>query len=276
MNPDKQVHVTEWGTGENVVLVHGGTPGGGAGAFAAQKPLAQHWHLVLPDRPGHGQTPQEGREDFERDAQLLAPLLEQTSHLVGHSYGGIVAMYMAAHYPDAIKSLTLIEPPAYWMATGDPAVDDMASNNRDLFENPAADPAATMRSFFALVGIGIQIPDPAPEPFQVLAREFSQSFANIRGPDEACLNSSELVAGGYPIQILTSGRIAGFEGIAAAIARKTGATHVIVPGTDHSVQNIGEPVNRILEDFWNAAENHHRSSRTSDPGTLAEPQVDPL
>jgi pimeloyl-ACP methyl ester carboxylesterase len=251
MQLHSQVHLTRWGAGPQVVLIHGGTPGGGAEAFASQKPLADHWSLVLPDRPGHGQTVPQGREDFERDADLLAPLLTGGAHLVGHSYGGLVALYMAAHQPQSVRSLTLIEPPAYWLAQGDPVVDDMSRANRELFENPPPNPVEFVRSFFALVGIDLQIPESAPaEPFRPIA----EGIANIRGPQDAKLEASELASGGYPIQVLTSGRIPGFEGIAAALVAKTGATHLVVRGTDHAVQTSGEQVNPLLARFWSDAD----------------------
>ena len=247
---DNHVNVTEWGQGPRVVLVHGGTPGGGQFAFNAQRELEQRWHLVVPDRPGHGQSPRQGREDFERDAELLAPLLDDRAHLVGHSYGAIVALYIAARHPRAVASLTLIEPPAFWFGAGNPAVDAMARTNRELFETPSADRAHTVRTFFALVGIDIQFPDPFPVPLLAIADD----FANIRGPYEGHIDAAELITGGYPIQVLTSGRIAGFEGIAEAIAKQTGGDHLVVPGTDHSVQNAGEKVNPILEQLWSAAD----------------------
>jgi pimeloyl-ACP methyl ester carboxylesterase len=251
MPPDSQLHVTQWGNGPRVVLVHGGTPGGGAEAFAAQKPLGERWTLVLPDRPGHGQTAPQGREDFERDANLLAPLIAAESHLVGHSYGALVALYMAAHQPQTVKSLTLIEPPAYWLAKGDPAVDEMSRANRELFENPPENPADFVRAFFTLVGIDIQIPESAPAE---LFRGMADGLMDIRGPQEATLDAAELTVGGYPILVLTSGRTAGFEGIAAALVAKTGATHSVVSGTDHTLQTAGETVNPLLERLWSEAQ----------------------
>ncbi len=257
MTDANDLHTTEWGDGDRVVLIHGGTPGGGAAAFAAQKELEQRWHLVLPDRPGHGQTPRQGREDFERDAGFIAPLLGDDSHLVGHSYGGIVALTIAVMRPDSVRSLTLIEPPAFCFARGNPVVDEMARANRELFTNPPDDPVETMRTFFGLVGIDMEIPDPAPEPFLPIAEAFARDFADIRGPDEAQIDATDLAAGEYPIQVLTSGRIAGFEEIAAAIAKQTGGKHVVVPNTDHSVQNAGEPVNQLLEDIWSRGSRKH-------------------
>jgi pimeloyl-ACP methyl ester carboxylesterase len=254
MQPDSSVHVTEWGQGARVVLVHGGTPGGGSVGFAPQKALEPRWHLVVPDRPGHGQSPREGREDFERDAKLLGPLLTDRAHLVGASYGGVVALYMAARRPEAVCSLTLIEPPAFWFGAGIAAVDEMARANRDLFDNPPADPVQMANTFFSLVGINMQFPDPAPEPVVAIAQAFAADLADIRGPDEGHIDAADLTRGGYPIQVLTSGRIAGFEGIADAMVEQTGAAHIVVPDTDHTMQSAGETVNRLLEQFWSAAD----------------------
>ena len=246
MTANIRIETTEWGQGPTVVLVHGGTPQGGAAAFREQRPLAQRWHLILPDRPGHGRTPRLGLEDFERDASLIAPLLADGAHLVGHSYGGIVALCIAAQHPAAVRSLTVIEPPAYCFAPDEPAVLEMARANRELFEHPPNDPADLVRSFFALVGIDIPTDALPPPALSGLAHD----LANLRGPHEAHVDPAALTAGGYPIQALTSGRTPGFEAIATAIAAKTGGRHIIVPGTDHSVQDAGEPVNRLLEELW--------------------------
>jgi pimeloyl-ACP methyl ester carboxylesterase len=258
MTTQNSMETTEWGQGPLAVLVHGGNPQGGAAAFSEQRPLAQRWRMVLPDRPGHGATPRLGREDFERDASLIEPLLENGAHLVGHSYGGIVALCIAVRRPQAVRSLTLIEPPAYCFAPQDPAVLEMAHANRALFEHPPENPVELVRSFFALVGIdapAAALPGPA-------LTNLANDLANLRGPHEARIDPVDLTAGGYPIQILTSGRTPGFEAVAAAIAAQTGGRHVVVPGTDHAVQDAGEPVNHLLDQFWSAAQtSEHASSR---------------
>jgi pimeloyl-ACP methyl ester carboxylesterase len=257
MTTENSIKTTEWGHGPLVVLVHGGTPQGGAVAFREQRPLAERWRLILPDRPGHGATPRLGQEDFERDASLIEPLLEDGAHLVGHSYGAVVALCIAVGRPQAVRSLTLIEPPAYCFAPEDPAVLDMARANRALFEHPPEDPIELVRSFFELVGIDAPAAALPPAALTGLAND----LANLRGPHEARIDPVALTAGGYPIQVLTSGRTPAFEAIAAAIAAQTGARHVIVPGTDHTVQDAGEPVNHLLDQFWSTARTGE--SRTS-------------
>ena len=247
------VHVAEWGAGPRALFIHGGTPGGGAAAFSQQEPLKERWHLILPDRPAHGLSPRLGDEDFERDADLLAPLLEPGTHLIGHSYGGMVALYMAAAQPELVASLVLIEPPAFCFAPDDPVVKEMASQNRALFKNPPEDPVVMMRSVFAMLGIGVEIPDPAPDFFVDIAKAFAADAVQIRVPDEATVDASILASAGFPVLVLTSGMIPGFEHIADAIATQVGGTHTVVPGTDHSVQDAGQPVNEMLEAHWRSA-----------------------
>ncbi len=159
-----------------------------------QRPLAQRWHLVLPDRPGHGQTPAEGREDFERDAALLAPLLGPGgAHVVGHSYGGVVALYIAARHPELVRSLILIEPSAFWLAPEDPATVAMSAANRTLIEDPPSDPWETLERFFALVGM-----EPLPavlastEPLPPPLIQAVHILLSLRGPWEGDVPMTEL------------------------------------------------------------------------------------
>lgn len=244
-----EVAVTVVGDGPRVLLVHGGNPRGGAAAFAAQHPLADRWRLVMPDRPGHGRTPASGRSDFDRDADLLTPLLgADGAHVVGHSYGAVVALQIAVSAPQRVRSLALIEPPAYCFAAADPSVAQMAAENQRLFEQPPSNPEELLRGFFTLTGIPLppRLPNPLPPPLLQAAT----SLAHMRGPYEANFDAADLVVGGYPVLVITSGQMTGFEAIAEAIAAQTGGTHVVVPGTTHSVQDAGEPVNEILEQLW--------------------------
>ncbi|WP_409495610.1 alpha/beta fold hydrolase [Amycolatopsis sp. cmx-11-12] len=58
--------------------------------------MTERWTLLAPDRLGHGKS-QDGVRDFEVDAGLIAEqLLDEPAHLVGLSYGAIVAMFTAA------------------------------------------------------------------------------------------------------------------------------------------------------------------------------------
>jgi pimeloyl-ACP methyl ester carboxylesterase len=113
-----ELHVTTWGDadGEPVLFVHG-SMAAGPETWQDQQPLADGRRLLLVDRRGYGDSPA-GDGDFERDAADVAELLDGGAHLVGNSYGGLVALLAAARRPDAVRSLAVIEPPALALVRG--------------------------------------------------------------------------------------------------------------------------------------------------------------
>ena len=108
------------------MFVHGSVVNGRA-TWAAQRPLAERFELLVLDRPGFPPNPPVARVDFETDARLVADLLQPGDHLVGHSYGGVISLLAAAARPERLGSLTVIEPPATTVAAGNPAVDAFAA-----------------------------------------------------------------------------------------------------------------------------------------------------
>src|SRR5262249_31455825 len=114
-----------WGTGPRVLLVHGNILNGPL-SWAQQRPLAERGRLEGLNRRGYGQSPPSERQDFAVDARDIADLLAGGAHLVGHSYGGIGALLAAAAWPQAVRSLTVIEPPVFRLAHGHAAADALA------------------------------------------------------------------------------------------------------------------------------------------------------
>lgn len=96
-----------------VVLLHGGLVGG-AGTWRAQLPaLSAGHHLFVPDRRGHGGTPDVPgpyRYDLlaEETERFLDDVVAEPAHLVGFSDGGNVALHVATRRPDLVRSLVLI------------------------------------------------------------------------------------------------------------------------------------------------------------------------
>lgn len=122
------VHVTVWSDGRpdagRAVFVHGtmtwGTDGYG---FAAQRPLAEAAELLIVDRRGFGASPDVDRSDYDVDAADVAELVGAgAAHVVGHSYGAVVAMLAASMRPGQVRSLALIEPSAHRAAAREPVV----------------------------------------------------------------------------------------------------------------------------------------------------------
>jgi pimeloyl-ACP methyl ester carboxylesterase len=77
--------------------------------------LSQSYRVHAVDLHGHGErSPWPGGHprSLADEAALVAPLVarEGSVHLVGHSYGGAVALKLAATYPQHVSSVTVYEP----------------------------------------------------------------------------------------------------------------------------------------------------------------------
>lgn len=78
--------------------------------------LSDRGDCVAVDLPGHGWSDPPPRDDYDLPAQarLLADLIDRVSggpvHLVGNSYGGVIATMVAAIRPDLVLTLSLISP----------------------------------------------------------------------------------------------------------------------------------------------------------------------
>jgi pimeloyl-ACP methyl ester carboxylesterase len=77
--------------------------------------LFAHTHpIVAPDLPSFAQSSDPRlftsyRSFADRLLELLDLLELQSVHLVGHSLGGGISIWLAAHYPDRVKSVSLID-----------------------------------------------------------------------------------------------------------------------------------------------------------------------
>jgi pimeloyl-ACP methyl ester carboxylesterase len=239
--------IRQLGEGPRVVLVHGGVSP--EVTWERQEPLARRWRLVIPKRRGFpGSAPAE-RQDFERDAEDLRPLLDRGAHLVGFSYGGVGAAMVAEHEPDRILSLTLIEPPIYAAAPGNPAVERIARAG-DAFLAGEAD-ARTERDFLSNAGID---PSAVSGPTAELMREAIEAARGGRPPSEAEIDLDALAAARLPSMAASGGHHEGIEAICDGLAAKLGARREILPGAGHAVPRA-PGFNQVLEDFLRSAEN---------------------
>src|SRR5262249_10816219 len=84
-----------------LLLVHGSVVNGDL-TWVAQRPRAARYELVVPNRRGFPPGPDVAKVDYDDEAEWLEPLLEPGAHLVGHSYGGVIALLAAARRPDLV------------------------------------------------------------------------------------------------------------------------------------------------------------------------------
>ena len=110
----RSVHVVERGTGPCVVLLHGN--GSMVEDFASTgliDRLAENHRVLAFDRPGFGESDRDGGTwTPEREADLLAEVMQtlgvQTSVVVGHSSGTLVALSLALQDPASVTGLVLL------------------------------------------------------------------------------------------------------------------------------------------------------------------------
>jgi len=102
----------ERGEGDPLVMMHGGLVDG---RFFEPNigPLAERFHVFLPERRGHGHTPDvEGPITYQLMTDDMIAFLEQVmgepADLVWHSDGAVVALQIGIQRPDLVKRLVLI------------------------------------------------------------------------------------------------------------------------------------------------------------------------
>jgi pimeloyl-ACP methyl ester carboxylesterase len=221
-----------------VVLVHGSV-GNAAATWAEQRALASRFELVLVERSGYPPRPPEERIDFEDQAVELAELLEEGDHLVGHSYGGVVSMLAAARRPDALRSLTVNEPPALGVARGDPAVEEFLAQ----FRHVPREPRAYLEFFLPLVGTNRRLPDPLPPELEAGARAAMAE----RPPHEAEIPLDLLAQAPFPKLVVSGAHSAVFDAVCDVLESRLGAERVVVPGAGHSIPRAPGYTERLLE-----------------------------
>jgi pimeloyl-ACP methyl ester carboxylesterase len=242
--------VERLGSGPPVLFLHGDIVGP-ALTWRKQRELAERWRLLIPSRPGFGDSPPLERNDFEVEAPMFAELLGDGAHLVGHSYGAVIALLAAAERPDAVRSLTVSEPGCLRVAEGTPVVDEMIANGELLFENASSIPSEDfLRLFRGGAGSAFHTPDQLPEELmhgvELLKRE--------RPSWEAEIPLERLAAADFPVLVLSGGHSAAFEAVCDALAEALSAERAVIGGRGHTVPSTGAPYNERLEEFLSAAE----------------------
>jgi pimeloyl-ACP methyl ester carboxylesterase len=199
----------------------------------------------MPTRSGYPPNRPLERIDFQEQAEELLELLEPGDHLVGHSYGGVVCLLAASSAE--IRSLTVAEPPAFGVAPGVPAVEELVDVLRA--GQQLRDPKAYLEFFLPLAGSSLQVPETLPPRLEQGARAAMAE----RLPEEAVIPLAALRAAPFPKLVISGGHAAAFEAVCDVLERELGAERAVVPGAGHSVARTGEPFNTVLTDFLAAA-----------------------
>ncbi len=232
------ISVVREGDGPEVLLVHGGASP--ATTWRGLAPLARRWTLMFAYRRGYPPSPP-GRQNFDVDASDLAPLLASHPHVVAHSYGVLGTLLAAARRPQQVRSLTLIEPPLYYLAPNDPEVSHLERlGDAVLRDGLEADPAM-LREFLRIAGAQGIGDGPLPEQ---VARGVRRAWGG-RLPGEARPPLGALREAGIPSLVASGGHAGALERICDALAGELDAQRLVIPGAGHFVPAAPGFVDRL-------------------------------
>jgi pimeloyl-ACP methyl ester carboxylesterase len=237
------------GSGEDVVLAHGSLATGSE-EWEAQEPLAEEgFRLLVVDRRGYGRSPAAEGEDFLRDAEDIAVLMDGGAHLVGHSYGGLGVMVAAARRPEATRSLAVLEPAAITLAQDDQAARDLTAKMREVWDLDLPD-RAWMERFLEAVGSN---PKELPPELLDAALPLVPVMRRGRLPSGGDLPLAELAGATFPKLVVSGGHDPGFEAICDDLAARIDASRSVIEGAGHEIQFAGQPINDALLSLWRGA-----------------------
>jgi abhydrolase domain-containing protein 6 len=149
---DTQWVYYEGGQGPTILLLHG---------FAANKEvwlkvapmLTAHFHVVIPDLPGWGESSRIPNASYNIDNQadrlndFVQTLHLQHSLLVGHSMGGAIAGVYAAEHPSDVAELALVDSFGLKFKENDFAKEAMGGTDPFIYNDRAGFERATAWAF---------------------------------------------------------------------------------------------------------------------------------
>lgn len=115
---NKKIHVLEMNreSAQTIVLIHGMFTNMSVFYFNIAPELAKHFHVVLYDLQSHGMSERvDNGYNLEAMSDDLIALMDELDlkkvHLVGYSYGGLIALKTAMLHSHRVEKLAVIESP---------------------------------------------------------------------------------------------------------------------------------------------------------------------
>ncbi len=98
----------------SIIFIHGAVVAGWMWHWQVEE-LSQDYHCLVPDLPGHGQSPDVKTFSLENATIQIAELIrsrahEGKAHLVGHSLGGALTLKLMETYPELIDHAIITGP----------------------------------------------------------------------------------------------------------------------------------------------------------------------
>jgi pimeloyl-ACP methyl ester carboxylesterase len=118
------LYIEETGAGDPVVLLHSHGLSGSQWRKLTPDLVARGFRVLAVDFTGHGRSapwPEPKPFSFTIDVERVGDIIRrvQPAHLVGHSYGGLVALHVARALPGSVRTLALFDPVAFHVLDAD-------------------------------------------------------------------------------------------------------------------------------------------------------------
>ena len=117
-----RIRFKEAGQGEPLVCLHGA---GGMKTYRSHELLAERHRVILFEVPGFGESPVNERSQSMQElartmAQAVTNLGIERFNLMGNSFGGKLALWLAVQFPERVQALALVAPAAIRLEGGVP------------------------------------------------------------------------------------------------------------------------------------------------------------
>lgn len=236
------------GSGPPIVLVHGSISD--YREWSNQMaPFAQHYRVVAYSRRYHWPNLPPGKDadsSVERQADDLAAIIQAMgiapAHIVGHSYGGAVALNLTLRHPELVRTLVLAEPAVSGVLRGTTENDAVSKESQAVRAEmkktfASGDAEQIVRTYAARVAPG-EFEKASPEVRQMLVANvpaFQLDFTSHRSPF-TCDDARRIAV---PVLIVSGDRSPkGLQRIAEEAAHCMQAARLVkIPQATHWMQH---------------------------------------
>lgn len=240
---EQSLHIRTWGQGERILLIHGSNVDNPEMLWLHQQELASRYQLLLPDRRGYGLSPQStDSQGFEQNIADIISLLGDGAHVVGHSYGGLLTMVAASRVPQLVKSLTVIEPPAFGLTINQPEVLQVVYKLQHVYQT-ATTPEDFLIGFLRAMGNNLS----GPLTISPQHRKGILTTMTEIEPWNITLHPQYLAGFQFPKLVVSGNWHPALVNTADLLTELLQADRLIIPNVGHDIQKTGKPFNNRLE-----------------------------
>ncbi len=203
--------------------------------------LSRTHRVVAPDLLGSGENPPwpaDAPFHFSQDVEAIAALvrgLGQPVHLVGHSYGGLLALMVARDSPALVRSIAAYDPVAFGILQDEPDAETLMTDTPALVDDAIGGSEAWFRIFVDWWngdGTWASLPEPARASFLRVGRKVFFEVKSLLGDRTSAAQWGTIRA---PTILFTGERTPSTERrvVHRLGAAMPGARIVEVPGAGH-------------------------------------------